>query len=643
MTLQKGSSDNYTRGAQLWAHRIRMLVQGLRNSSLFGLATVFCWLCYRINEYMTFAAFYYFLIERYVQFKLIMGEIFWGKTFIGITFYSLEQKQFIFRPALEFVHKFWYVLSYGERVEFFRKWFLSQGIIEMLLVFCLGFTFSVLFFMQKGRRILGTKKIRGGDFVSAGELAGILYRKKMASVFKIGKLPLVKDTETQHILITGTTGSGKTNMLNAFLPQIRYQEQRAIVFDVTGDFVKRYFNPETDVLLNPFEAQTAHWLPWNDCHVDFEYDALAAAFIDGEGFSDKYWEEAAQKVLSEAFQKEQDSKSLSSLLHLIAKAPFNEFCTHFADTFAAGLVSKEAEKGTASVRSTLLNKIERLKYLKDHGNFSIKEWVNNRQGWLFITAPPNQRDTLRPLVSAWIDIAIKGLMERPTDHGNQKMWFILDELPALQKIPSLKRGLAEGRKYGACFVAGIQNISQLEEIYGRAGASSLLDMFNSRFFFAVNDQQIAEYASKSLGMQEVQETKESLSYGSNTMRDGVNINSQDRTMPLVTPDQIKNLAPRHCFVKLPQGFPVTKLEIRLQVPSRLSRTLVWLCRMISMVSLPQNTKTEQPAVSLAEPEALPAEGQEPVMPPEQVVVPGSTMSSQQVLASLKKINQGNYQ
>ena len=643
MNLQKGSSDNYTRGAQLWAHRIRMLLQGLRNSSLFGLVTVFCWLCYRINEYMTFPAFYYFLIERYVRFKLAIGGIFWGKNLIGITFYSLEQKRFIFRPASEFIYKYWYVLSYGKRVEVFWWWFLSQGLIEMLLVFCLGFTFSILFFMQKGRRILGTKKIRGGDFVLAEELAGILYSKKMASVFKIGKLPLVKDTETQHILITGTTGSGKTNMLNAFLPQIRCQKQRAIVFDVTGDFVKRYFNPETDILLNPFEADTAHWLPWNDCHADFEYDALAAAFIDGEGFSDKYWEEAAQKVLSEAFQKERDSKSLTSLLHLIAKAPFDEFCAHFADTFAAGLVSKEAEKGTASVRATLLNKIERLKYLKDHGNFSIKEWVNNGQGWLFITAPPNQRDTLRPLVSAWIDIAIKGLMERPTDHGNQKMWFILDELPALQKIPSLKRGLAEGRKYGACFVAGIQNISQLEEIYGRAGASSLLDMFNSRFFFAVNDQQIAEYASRSLGMQEVKETQESLSYGSNTMRDGVNINSHDRTMPLVTPDQIKNLAPRHCFVKLPQGFPVTKLEIKLQVPSRLFKGLVWLCKTIDTVSPPQNIKNEQPTASLVEPEALPTEGQEPVMPSEQVVMQGSTMSSRQVLASLKKINQENYQ
>ena len=53
-----------------------------------------------------------------------------------------------------------------------------------------------------------------------------------------------------------------------------------------------------------------------------------------------------------------------------------------------------------------------------------------------------------------------------------------DELPALQKVPSLETGLAEARKYGGCFVAGIQNIYQMEKIYGHAGAASMLDLFN---------------------------------------------------------------------------------------------------------------------------------------------------------------------
>jgi type IV secretory pathway TraG/TraD family ATPase VirD4 len=149
------------------------------------------------------------------------------------------------------------------------------------------------------------------------------------------------------------------------------------------------------------------------------------------------------------------------------------------------------------------------------------------------------------------------------------MWFIMDELPAMQKIPSLSMILAQGRKYGACVVAGIQNIAQLDRIYDKSGAQELLDLFRTKFFFAVGDNNIAEYASKSLGEVEIDETKESLSYGSNTMRDGVNINSAQKIKRLVLPDEVKNLEPRTCFVKLCGNYPITKLKVKLQVPSKL--------------------------------------------------------------------------
>ena len=156
------------------------------------------------------------------------------------------------------------------------------------------------------------------------------------------------------------------------------------------------------------------------------------------------------------------------------------------------------------------------------------------------------------------------MLDRPHSGENEKMWFVMDELPAMQKIPSLAMVLAQGRKYGACMIAGIQNIAQLERIYGPASSQELLDLFRTKFFFAVGDNTIAEYASKSLGEIEIDETKESLSYGSNTIRDGVNINSSIRMKRLVLPDEIKNLEPNSCFVKLCGNYPITKLKVDLQ-------------------------------------------------------------------------------
>ena len=565
--MSRASNSNFTRGAQLWAHNIRMILQGLRNVCIFGLVFVLGVLAVRISQYMNFSTFYYFLIERYVQFKLAVGAFFYGKGKIGITFYSLEHHRFIFRNAQDFEYKFWHVTEHGLVIRRFLLWVVGHALIEVLLAFVVGSTMSLMYFSYRGRNIIGTMKLRGSELVSVPQLRRLLKKARQASKIQISGLPIVKDSETQHILLTGTTGAGKTNMLNELLPQIRLRQNRAIIFDVTGEFVDRFFNPATDIILNPLRDNSVDWLPWNDCHTDEEYNNLAAAFVDGESItSDRYWEDAARKVLSEAFKKEKDNRSIESLLYVIGKIPLHEFSEYFADTFAAAFVSKEAEKGTASVRATLLNKIERLKHLKDGGQFSIKNWVNGGgTGWLFINSKPNELDTLRPLISAWANIAINGMLDRPHSGKNEKMWFVMDELPAIQKIPSLAMVLAQGRKYGACLVAGIQNIAQLDRIYGHDGSKELLDLFRTRFFFAVSDNHIAEYASKSLGEIEIDETKESLSYGSNTMRDGVNINSAEKIKRLVLPDEVKNLPPLTCYVKLCGEYPITKLKMELQV------------------------------------------------------------------------------
>ncbi|KJV77697.1 ftsK/SpoIIIE family protein [Rickettsia hoogstraalii str. RCCE3] len=68
--------------------------------------------------------------------------------------------------------------------------------------------------MYRGKKAVIQDKIRGADFVEAGTLAKMLYKNKQAANICFSGLPLVKNSERRHILITGTTGSGKTNMLN---------------------------------------------------------------------------------------------------------------------------------------------------------------------------------------------------------------------------------------------------------------------------------------------------------------------------------------------------------------------------------------------------------------------------------------------
>jgi len=186
----------------------------------------------------------------------------------------------------------------------------------------------------------------------------------------------------------------------------------------------------------------------------------------------------------------------------------------------------------------------------------------SNQGWLFISATPAQRETLAPLISTQIEIVIKGLMMKSPTQINANTWLIMDELAAFGQVPSLKTALSESRKFGGCIVAGIQNVHQLSAIYGQSQALNLLDQFSTRFIFRIGDPQTANVSSNLLGEIETLETSQSVSFGANTMRDGVNLNTLDKKRNLVLPTEIMNLSNLTCFVKLAGNWPIAKLTMQ---------------------------------------------------------------------------------
>lgn len=300
------NNNNFTRGAQLWAHNMRMIMQGAKNICLFGFVVVLVLFAIRCYQNLTFESVYYFVITCYVECKLSIGTFFYGKQLIGIDYYSLSKSIFVHKGAEEFIHQFWHVTPYGTIINRFFMWLIHDALFEIINAFLLGCIMAFILFIYRGRNILGIKKLRGSELVTVAQLRKMLWRTRKASKIQISGLPLVKDSETQHLLVTGTTGAGKTNMLNELLPQIRLRRDQAIIFDVTGEFVDRFFNPDTDLILNPLQEGSVQWVPWNDCKTDEEYNNLAAAFVDGESIkSDRYWEDAARAVLVEAFKKEE--------------------------------------------------------------------------------------------------------------------------------------------------------------------------------------------------------------------------------------------------------------------------------------------------------------------------------------------------
>jgi len=552
-------TSNFTRGGQIAMHRLRMFKQISKTTfflSLIGMSSFFVW-----RSVKDIRPYDLYLIKEYYYAQGLLAFPFQDKHQVTQNFeYQNGVKRDV--RSLDITHNP-YIRHRMKSVFQTAKTNLWLSFVFALFILSI----SIIYFSLRGRKQFEKNTKRGGFFSDPSEVSRLLQKHKQNSDLYLDKLPLVKDKETSHMLITGTTGAGKSNCFHTLLPQIRHKKQRAVVVDLTGDFVARYYRPETDLILNPFDERTVSWSIWNECETESQFDTFAEACIPSvRNTNDPFWDKAGATILSTALKKVKESPhpSIETLYDILVKTDLNTYHEFFANTDAATLTDKGGDKMTLSIRSNLASNLSFLKHLDpSKDSFSIRQWVeeSKEDQWLFITARADQRKTLKPLISALMDTAINALMTLNPD-SQRKLWFIMDELPALQKLPSLETGLAESRKYGGCITAGIQSIPQITSVYGRSKAQAILDLFNTRVFFRNTDPDTTHWVSKVLGEEEVSEAQENLSYGSNEIRDGVSLSQVMRTKPIVLPTEIANLNDLECFIKLPGKYPVTKLSMK---------------------------------------------------------------------------------
>lgn len=107
---------------------------------------------------------------------------------------------------------------------------------------------------QPGRR--GDKFIRGAKLKAAPSPIGrVLAAKRRSGLLSVGGIPIAHDAEVEHVLLSGATGTGKSTMMNTFLPIIRDRGDRCFITDLDGSFYARHGRPG-DLLLNPSDKRS---------------------------------------------------------------------------------------------------------------------------------------------------------------------------------------------------------------------------------------------------------------------------------------------------------------------------------------------------------------------------------------------------
>jgi type IV conjugative transfer system coupling protein TraD len=437
-------------------------------------------------------------------------------------------------------------------------------------VSALGFFLVIIFLWMK----LGNMKSNSDEekgIYSDEQLKKYLKNHDLLSEFSIDNLPLVRNKETAHMLFAGMSGTGKSTAIKNLLNQVRQKSQNAIIVDLTGDYVNLFYNPETDFILNPTDDRSAYWNLWEETSTKESLSVVTSALFSGDNATaDKFWSESAKLVFENAITNT-DVRDYQKLYQLLAITDLDKLHEELNGTASASLISPKNDKTAFSIRSTLVTYTDWLTYLKPQNehqeNFSIKNWMSKIDqeqscSWLFLTAAPNQRKLLEPLLRIWMDVALSNLMNLQPSR-ERRVWFVMDEMPALGKLPSLSTMLAESRKYGGCVVSGIQSISQLYEIYGHHGANSTIDGFATKIFFRVAGIENSAKISKLFGTKEKEEINENITYGSHEMRDGVSISRQSRNKLIVTEKDISSIPDLEAYALMPCEMSVVKTRFRL--------------------------------------------------------------------------------
>ena len=569
--------SNFIGGGQVFLHKVRMLRQVVGTTIFVSLLAGFCltW-SFSSNNTTKFdldGAVTYAKAKLALAVHPALSAISIGKSKANVDAYS-EGKLWKKRMLASSV------ISSGR---FKSAWDQAIAVIYSLILKSLGFGVlagSIVFLLWSkfGRDLKTERKNDGSGVVLTPKQVKVkLKGLKLCSEFYIGKMPLVKDMETRHFLITGSTGSGKTNLLHNLLPQVEYRAQPAIIIDQTGEMIAKYYNQKRgDIIFNPFDARGKAWDFWTDCSKARTLEKFADTLI---GFNSRknnrnaadFWEEAAQSIFVEVarYLQKHQKYSLQELRRVICQSDHEKLRRMLIGTDSIQYFTKDNAKAASSIMSVLMTNIKPLRFLSDKseaGSFSVQEYINKIDegfsGWLFLASEPSTRELTISLNASLAELVIANLMRHDSPR-NRRVWFIMDELAAFGRFPSLAKLMQEGRKYGTCVVAGLQSSSQLFAHYGSGEASNLFALFKTKFAFQSDDPMMGKLYSSICGSETVTRQQKNTSFGANTFRDGISYNEQQQEKPLVKLDDFASLGVGECYTLLP--IPEVRLS-KMQVP-----------------------------------------------------------------------------
>jgi len=424
----------------------------------------------------------------------------------------------------------------------------------------------IVYYIRNGEAAQSDDFLRGQKLVNAATLAKQI---KNPSPIKIAGVPLPAHLLPRNILAVGSMGTGKTQVIDQIIEDARNWGKKMVIYDKTGEFTQKFFRPGKDVLLSPIDARCADWSIFSDLKKITDPAMVSTFFVPiNKHSSDPIWDNAARMLLEDLIIIVRNKGgSMADIKDIITQYTLEELSAllKLHNAPSCGTINPGNTKGSESIRMTLIAQpaVRFFSFFdKTNATFSVREFIRRKDdACLFLVSSATQHHVAKPFISAWVELALaEAMTAAPTTEI--RLLFILDELASLSKLKALDMAFTEARKYGIVSAVGIQNLSQLDDIYGEDMTKNFIANLQNKLVLRTEEESSACRIADTLGKEEVEEVNESLSFGVESSRAGASIGARRAERHLVTSTQIMVLPDLTGYLKIAGAHPIAKVSFK---------------------------------------------------------------------------------